>query len=201
MTLASNFPAVIGDARDVMPDRVVIKSDLSENAYVRYAQQLRQRERITLVYDTSMLTPAQMLLVDAHILSAAGASKEFDWFDWITDDDQFYVPIPEKDSSPGKGDGSTTAFTLPVVGGSGVTFFVNGASVTGSLSAGTGPDSRDVFTCDAAPGLDTFLTCSFTGQRVWRVRYVNDDQPLMRDLQTGYYRFTAELSVVKHWGG
>lgn len=102
-----------------------------------------------------------------------GSSGTFTFYDW-NGWDSSPVGIRWPKLYVGVGNGSTTAWELPMKSSSSGTAYVNGSSASGSLSLGTGTDGRDVFTFSVAPVTDGIIEWQATGRAGFNCRFGND---------------------------
>lgn len=74
----------------------------------------------------------------------------------------------------GEGDGSTTVFSAPFKGGSGLTVYNDGTETAITLGAQSGSDGEDQFTFASAPADGNVITANFTAQLKVRCRFMED---------------------------
>jgi hypothetical protein len=72
-------------------------------------------------------------------------------------------------------------------------YYDAGNPVASTLSVGTGPNGRDRVTLPAPLVAGAVLWCNFVARRIFRVTFEADNQPVTRDLGTGYYGFSTRM--------
>lgn len=185
----SLFPRTIGQQREIRPTFATKQSKLGENQTTVYRKALFPRWEITLGW--TLLAKADADLIDAHVLANAGSALPWEWADW--------TPFNWLSVRIGTGDGVATVFDVPSFGTqAGFQLYYDAGNVlAGTLQAGAGADGRDRILYSAAPASGVILWWNFTGQRIFRVTFANDDQPMTRQLETGYYAFATNLESEK----
>ena len=182
------FPDIIGSQREPVPLFYGDRQPVGENRVVRYRKSVKARWSFSLAWD--LLSPAEASLIDAHVIAAAGAHLTFDWFDW-TPLHWMWVPVATAD-------GVETVFDLPGDQSSDHEFFVGTSPVPSAFTvdAGAGADGRDRVTFAAAPAAGP-LWCNALMRRLFVMTFEADDQPLTRELDSGYWGFSTRLMMEK----
>lgn len=181
-------------ARDINPDYLTKISPTGEGHVNRYRKSLHPRWVIRLSWNS--LTPAQAQAVDDHVLAHAAAFAAFDWFEWTPAGVEpaywLWVPIA-------KGDGGTTAFTLPARNVTDLALFTGTGTATTPLTIanGAGAQGETVVQLQTAPPAGHWLWGNFRGERRFTVTFADDSQPLTRHLETGLYAFETLLITEK----
>lgn len=190
------FPDIIGGKRDLHPALMGNKSrPLGENRTVRYRKQLHPRWPISLAWNLLSQTEADQ--IDAHVLATAAALTPFGWFDWRPLHWSWVLVAATGTGSAG------SYYALPFMYQSDQStleyFSGAGTALTiADYSSGGGPDGNQPlaqFTTAVAAGLPIWMNGTF--RRRFDVTFERDDQPLTRELETGYYSFASRLMTVK----
>lgn len=185
----SLFPRIIGQQREIRPTFTTKMTKLGENQTIVYRKALFPRWEIAVAW--SLLAKPDADLIDAHVLANAGSALPWEWADW-TPFNWFSVKI-------GTADGLSTAYDLPSFSTqAGFQLYSNAGNVlTGTLQPGAGAGGRDRIVYSSAPASGATLWWNFTGERIFRVTFARDDQPMTRQLETGYYGFSTNLESEK----
>jgi hypothetical protein len=186
----SLFPDIIGTRRTRPTPVFTTKADrLGENHRVRYRKSIRPRW--LLEYAWELLSPSEAASINAHILSVGGGYSAFDFFDWLP---THWLHVEIGTASGGN------LFGLPGknVDASTLEFFVNTAPYAGAftIAAGAGVNGIDVVTFAASPPAGT-LWMNGTMRRLFNVTFEDDDQPVARLAETGYYQLSTRLRSTK----
>lgn len=185
----SIFPRVIGQQREIRPTYTTKQTRLGQNHTVSYRKSLFPRWELAVGW--TLLSPTDAAAIDAHVLAFAGSALVWEFVDW-TPFNWLFVGI-------GTGDGVTSTFDVPSFGS--LTAFQifrdAGVVLAGTLQPAAGANGRDRILFSSAPPAGAILWWNFTGQRIFRVTFATDDQPMTRQLDTGYYGFQSNLESEK----
>jgi hypothetical protein len=182
------FPDVIGSSRRLMPSFYGRRTPVGENRTVRFRKMIRPRVGFSLGWD--LLSPAEADEIDQHVLDHAGAHVPFDWYDWRPFH-WIWVPI-------GTGTGGAVLYNLGGKDSSEIGFYYGSGTAVGGgiiLSSGTGAHGQDQATLTAPDGEPVWINARM--RRLFNVTFADDNQPLTRDLDTGYFGFSTQLMTVK----